>query len=294
MNNVVENIMCNASSPPTKRRRYGGITVTFPMKLYSMLEETSKATGDERIITWSEGGDYFIIYNPEKFTQTLMLKYFRTKKFSSFQRQLNSYGFKRKNLYAAHEDVHFYTHDIFHRDEPKRLKQIERKKAGKKRRIALPLEAPSNTTSKQQQQTYYSTVPEPAALVQPTTSGNFRALGHDQILPQMATNLPNMAQVQPVMLQQYNPAACYGSISGGEVITGSILSNLNHPYFPVGTMCMIRSMDHKVPKPRRDIILDGAHGENIPRRPMDFPSYSLSDWDVEKEALQVDACVSSS
>lgn len=113
------------------RPRQGGITVTFPMKLHTMLTEISgscsSSNAEAVVIGWNPEGDAFVIANPKTFTQTLLPRYFRTNKFSSFQRQLNAYGFVRGNLYAGQEDMHIYYHDIFHRDHFDRIKTIKRR-----------------------------------------------------------------------------------------------------------------------------------------------------------------------
>jgi len=95
------------------------------MKLYAMLREIEDSTSD--VICWNEGGDAFVIQKPKDFTAVLLPKYFRTKKFTSFQRQLNAYGFVRGNMYAGQEDMHIYHHEIFHRDHQDRLPSIKRR-----------------------------------------------------------------------------------------------------------------------------------------------------------------------
>eukprot|EP00546_Thalassionema_frauenfeldii_P017754 CAMPEP_0178902348 /NCGR_PEP_ID=MMETSP0786-20121207/4553_1 /TAXON_ID=186022 /ORGANISM="Thalassionema frauenfeldii, Strain CCMP 1798" /LENGTH=186 /DNA_ID=CAMNT_0020573601 /DNA_START=192 /DNA_END=749 /DNA_ORIENTATION=- len=87
------------------------------------------------VIKWSNEGDAFVIYNPTELARVLLPRYFQTDKFSSFQRQLNAYGFKRTYLYrvkqtnvcALKKDLHVYKHDAFHRNHPELLDQITRK-----------------------------------------------------------------------------------------------------------------------------------------------------------------------
>ena len=64
---------------------------TFPYKLYSIL-------GDERysgIIRWQPHGRAFLIFKPKEFAREVMPHFFKHSKFTSFQRQLNLYGFER-------------------------------------------------------------------------------------------------------------------------------------------------------------------------------------------------------
>jgi hypothetical protein len=90
------------------RERQGGITFTFPIRLYTMLQELSTTGMFSDIVKWSTTGDSFVILKPKNFTKSLLPQYFRTHKFSSFQRQLNAYGFTKFNLYACQDDYHVY------------------------------------------------------------------------------------------------------------------------------------------------------------------------------------------
>ena len=56
-----------------------------------MLDKESQAESKHRsgVIAWSESGKAFHIRNITEFANTILPKYFRTKKFSSFQRNLN-------------------------------------------------------------------------------------------------------------------------------------------------------------------------------------------------------------
>jgi HSF-type DNA-binding len=79
-----------ASYPRTGKR---GVPQQFARRLYEMLQSETKlaaTTPEEGIfIQWSESGQAFRILDVKGFTSTVLPKYFRTKKFSSFQRNLN-------------------------------------------------------------------------------------------------------------------------------------------------------------------------------------------------------------
>ena len=49
------------------------------------------------IVHWGDDGTTFIIEDSIKFSVTVLPKYFNHKKFSSFVRQLNMYGFNKIN-----------------------------------------------------------------------------------------------------------------------------------------------------------------------------------------------------
>jgi HSF-type DNA-binding len=120
-------------NPPFQRvyipvkRRHGGITQTFPIKLHTMLDEIEQKGLHCEIIRWSMKGDSFIIFKPIEFAKVLLPIYFRTKKLSSFQRQLNGYGFSKFNLQASIEDIQIYYHPDFHRDRADLLKLVTRR-----------------------------------------------------------------------------------------------------------------------------------------------------------------------
>jgi HSF-type DNA-binding len=76
--------------PRTGKR---GVPQQFPRRLYEMLEaeafQLDASLEHPRIISWSDSGKAFRIYDVSEFSATILPKYFRTKKFSSFQRNLN-------------------------------------------------------------------------------------------------------------------------------------------------------------------------------------------------------------
>jgi HSF-type DNA-binding len=109
------------------RRRHGGITNIFPIKLHSMLQDIERDESHIDIISWCKDGNSFIIKKPDEFTKYLLPTYFRTNRMSSFQRQLNAYGFSRFNLYTSEENVHIYYHSSFHRYDTCQLGFIKRR-----------------------------------------------------------------------------------------------------------------------------------------------------------------------
>jgi hypothetical protein len=87
----------NGSSPLSQfafpRTGKRGVPQQFPRRLYEMLDgETRHAEQDARhpkLIVWSKSGKAFRIQNVTEFSSVVLPKYFRTHKFSSFQRNLN-------------------------------------------------------------------------------------------------------------------------------------------------------------------------------------------------------------
>jgi hypothetical protein len=85
-----KNSLASVSFPRTGKR---GVPQQFPRRLYEMLDGETKllaASADHpKVISWSESGKAFRIYDVAEFAASVLPKYFRTKKFSSFQRNLN-------------------------------------------------------------------------------------------------------------------------------------------------------------------------------------------------------------
>jgi hypothetical protein len=77
--------------PRTGKR---GVPQQFPRRLYNMLESEAQLQLEQRsdsdsLIAWSETGKAFRIDDVNLFSTLVLPKYFRTNKFSSFQRNLN-------------------------------------------------------------------------------------------------------------------------------------------------------------------------------------------------------------
>jgi hypothetical protein len=90
---LLQSTMSNISTLNYPRTGKRGVPQQFPRRLYEMLESEAKlaeSKPDETfVISWSDSGKAFRITDVEDFAATVLPRYFRTKKFSSFQRNLN-------------------------------------------------------------------------------------------------------------------------------------------------------------------------------------------------------------
>jgi hypothetical protein len=97
-----------------KKGPRGGITDPFPVKLHSLLDASSDEF--DHIISWQPHGRCFLLHKPQEFLKQVMPHFFKQTKLTSFQRQLNLYGFHR--LTAPGPDRGGYYHELFLRGQP--------------------------------------------------------------------------------------------------------------------------------------------------------------------------------
>jgi HSF-type DNA-binding len=94
---------------PDTRRNRGGVTEPFPEKLHRMLDGVERE-GLTDIVSFFPHGRAFAIHKPRRFVTEVMPRYFRQSRLTSFQRQLNLYGFRR---ISQGPDNGGYYHELF-------------------------------------------------------------------------------------------------------------------------------------------------------------------------------------
>ncbi|KAJ1397234.1 Winged helix-like DNA-binding domain superfamily [Sesbania bispinosa] len=115
----VENNGDSTTAVATAIESQRSIPTPFLTKTYQLVEDQSI----DDVISWNEDGSTFIVWNPTVFARDLLPKYFKHNNFSSFVRQLNTYGFRK-----VVPDRWEFSNECFRRGEKRLLCEIQRRK----------------------------------------------------------------------------------------------------------------------------------------------------------------------
>ncbi|XP_004504369.1 heat stress transcription factor A-5 [Cicer arietinum] len=106
------------AAPHSSTAATGG-PAPFLLKTYDMVDDS----GTDEIVSWSSTNNSFVVWDPPEFARVLLPTYFKHNNFSSFIRQLNTYGFRK-----IHPERWEFGNDEFIKDQKHLLKNIHRRK----------------------------------------------------------------------------------------------------------------------------------------------------------------------
>ncbi|XP_042477467.1 heat stress transcription factor A-3-like [Macadamia integrifolia] len=98
----------------------------FLSKTYDLIEDRSL----DPIISWGSSGETFVVWDPMEFARVILPRTFKHNNFSSFVRQLNTYGFRKIGT-----DRWEFANEEFIRGKRHLLKNIHRRKSSQSHQI---------------------------------------------------------------------------------------------------------------------------------------------------------------
>ena len=109
-------------NPSQQQQATVSTAAIFPMKLHDLLDSAS--TSERACITWMPCGTMWKVLDTEELEKNMLSKYFRHSKYTSFNRQVNLWGFTR---IIKGNNTGCYCHPLFKRDDRNLCLKMKRK-----------------------------------------------------------------------------------------------------------------------------------------------------------------------
>ncbi|KAJ7566467.1 hypothetical protein O6H91_02G104400 [Diphasiastrum complanatum] len=114
------------------------VPAPFLTKTYDLVEDSST----DEIVSWGEDGTTFVVWRPSEFAKDILPNYFKHNNFSSFVRQLNTYGFRK-----IVSDRWEFSNEFFLKGNQHLLCEIVRRRTGQATSLLLSTDQELNCTS---------------------------------------------------------------------------------------------------------------------------------------------------